>query len=210
MGNDIARIRSDTTNGPTVETKGIDADINYHFDDILDGGVYVGANVSYVLAYKQAAFSYGGVAVSAAYDAVGFTNYDRLPGTIPKWRGQFYADYNRGNHNLRWTINYVDGATDNRGPTTVQTGASSNCNVANAKTGTATNCQLTTLGLELGAFVSHDLTYRLLLPNDMTLTASVLNALDEEPAKARIEYSYDPFIGNPLGRTFKLGLKKKF
>ena len=210
VGNDIARIRSDTTNGPTVETKGIDADINYHFDDILDGGVDVGANVSYVLAYKQAAFSYGGVAVSAAYDAVGFTNYDRLPGTIPKWRGQFYADYNRGNHNLRWTINYVDGATDNRGPTTVQTGASSNCNVANAKAGTATNCQLTTLGLELGAFVSHDLTYRLLLPNDMTLTASVLNALDEEPAKARIEYSYDPFIGNPLGRTFKLGLKKKF
>ena len=69
---------------------------------------------------------------------------------------------------------------------------------------------MTTLGLELGAFVSHDLTYRLLLPNDMTLTASVLNALDEEPAKARIEYSYDPFIGNALGRTFKLGLKKKF
>ncbi len=210
VGNDIARIRSDTTNGPTIETNGIDADINYRFDDIFEGDVNLGANVSYVLAYKQAAFIAGGVTVSAAYDAVGFTNYDRLPGTIPKWRGQFYADYNRGNHNLRWTLNYVDGATDNRGPTTVQTGASTNCTVANAKAGTATNCQLTTLGLELDPFISNDLTYRLLLPNNMTLTASVLNALDREPSRARIEYSYDPFIGNALGRTLKVGLKKKF
>ena len=210
VGNDIARVRSDTTNGPTIETRGIDADVNYRFDDIHGGDLNLGANVSYVLAYKQAAFIYGGVTVSTAYDAAGYTNYDRLPGTIPKWRGQFYADYNHGPHNVRWTINYVDGATDNRGPTTVQTGPSSNCNVANATAGTATNCQLTTLGLHLGAFVSHDLTYRLLLPNDMTLTASVLNALDEEPARARIEYSYDPFIGNPLGRTLKVGLKKKF
>jgi len=44
----------------------------------------------------------------------------------------------------------------------------------------------------------------------MTLTASVLNVLDREPSLARIEYSYDPFIGNSLGRTLKIGLKKKF
>ena len=42
------------------------------------------------------------------------------------------------------------------------------------------------------------------------MTASVFNVLDTEPAQARIEMSYDPFIGNPLGRTFKVGVRKKF
>lgn len=210
VGNDIARIRSDTTNGPAITTTGVDLDVDYRFDDVFGGEVHVGGNISYVLTFEQAAFQFGGVTVSPAYDAVGFTNYNRLPGTIPEWRGQFYADYNRDIHNVRWTMNYVDGATDDRGPTTVQTGPSTNCNVANARAGTATNCKLITFGLTQDAFISHDLTYRLSLPDDLTVTASVLNALDTEPPRARIELSYDPFIGNPLGRTFKVGVRKKF
>jgi len=210
VGLDISRVRSDTTNGPQIKTNGIDADVDYRFDDLFGGEVHIGGNVSYVLKFEQAAFKFAGVTVSGAYDAVGLTNYNRLPGTIPDWRGQFYADYNRDIHNVRWTMNYVDGATDNRGPTTVQTGASTNCNVANAQAGTATNCKLITFGLEQDAFISHDLTYRLQLPNDLTVTASVFNVLDTEPAQARIEMSYDPFIGNPLGRTFKVGVRKKF
>jgi outer membrane receptor protein involved in Fe transport len=210
VGNDIARIRSDTTNGPAITTTGVDLDVDYRFDDVFGGEVHVGGNISYVLTFEQAAFQFGGVTVSPAYDAVGFTNYNRLPGTIPEWRGQFYADYNRDIHNVRWTMNYVDGATDDRGPTTVQTGSSTNCNVANARAGTATNCRLITFGLTQDAFISHDLTYRLSLPDDLTVTASVLNALDTEPPRARIELSYDPFIGNPLGRTFKVGVRKKF
>ncbi|WP_293902647.1 TonB-dependent receptor [Phenylobacterium sp.] len=210
VGNDIARIRSDTTNGPTIKTDGIDVDVTYRFDDLMGGSLDLGANVSYVLHYKQAAFVFGGVTVSPAYEAAGFTNYNRLPGTIPDWRGQFYADYTYGAHNLRWTINYIDGADDDRGPTTVQTGPSSNCNVANAQAGTATNCKLTTFGLRVHAFITHDLTYRWAMPNDLTLTASVLNVLDEDPSSARLELSYDPFVGNPLGRSVKVGVKKKF
>ena len=210
VGNDIARIRSDTTNGPTINTDGIDVDVSYRFDELMGGSLDLGANVSYVLHFKQAAFLFGGISVSPAYDAVGFTNYDRLPGTIPDWRGQFYADYTRGEHNLRWTINYVDGATDNRGPTTVQTGPSTNCNVANARAGIATNCQLTTFGLRVNSFISHDLTYRWAMANDLTLSASVFNVLDEDPSGARLELSYDPFVGNPLGRSIKVGIKKKF
>ena len=210
VGNDIARIRADTTNGPTIKTDGVDFDVTYRFDNLMGGSLDVGANVSYVLHFKQAAFVFGGVTVSPAYDAVGFTNYDRLPGTIPDWRGQFYGDYTYGEHNLRWTINYIDGATDNRGPTTVQTGASTNCNVANARAGTATNCKLTTFGLRVHSFITHDLTYRWAMKNDITLTASVLNVLDEDPSGARLELSYDPFVGNPLGRTIKVGAKKRF
>lgn len=210
VGNDIARIRSDTTNGPTITTNGVDVDANYRFDDLWGGSLDLGGTVSYVISYKQAAFAFGGVTVSPAYEARGFTNYDRLPGTIPDWRGQFYADYHRGQHSLRWTINYVAGATDNRGPTTVQTGPSTNCTVANAQAGTATNCQLTTFGLKLDPFIEHDVTYRLELPHDLVVTASVFNVLDRDPSHARLELSYDPFVGNPLGRTYKIGLTKRF
>lgn len=210
VGNDIARIRSDTTNGPSITTKGIDLDANYRLGDMFGGEVNLGAIVSYVLSYEQAAFAFGGITVSPAYDAAGFTNYDRLPGTIPEWRGQFYGSFERGPHNLRVTVNYVDGATDNRGPTTVQTGASTNCNVANARAGTATNCQLTTFGLEVDRFIAVDATYRLKLPDDLTLTATVFNLFDQDPSGARLELSYDPFIGNPLGRTYKIGLTKRF
>jgi len=210
IGNDIARVRSDTTNGPTITTTGLDVDVNYRFRDVLGGSLDVGANVSYVFEYKQAQFVFGGVTVSPAYDAVGFTNYDRLPGTIPNWRGQFYADYSRGPHNLRWTTNYVDDVNDNRGPTTVQTGPSTNCNVANARAGTAINCQLVTFGLRVKPFISHDVTYRLSLDDELTVTASVFNLFDRDPSAARLEPSYDPFIGNPLGRTFKVGVRKAF
>jgi len=92
----------------------------------------------------------------------------------------------------------------------VQTGPSTNCSVANVSAGTATNCQLVDFGLRVKSFMMHDFTYRVKLPLDVTLSASVLNVFDRDPPKARLEYSYDPFIGNPIGRTFKIGLRKKF
>jgi iron complex outermembrane receptor protein len=36
----------------------------------------------------------------------------------------------------------------------------------------------------------------------------VQNLFDQEPGGARLELSYDPFIGNPLGRTFKIGIRQ--
>lgn len=208
--NNISRVRSDTTNGPTLDINGIDFDLNYRINDVAGGRLDIGGSGSYLMHYKQAAFIYNGSTVSTAYDAAGFANYDRLPGTISKWRVQPYVNYSTGPHNFRWTINYVSGVDDNRGPTTVQTGPSTNCNVANARAGTAVNCKLVTFGVRLGAFMSHDVTYRVELPFDVTLTASVLNLFNQDPPTARLEYSYDPYIGNPIGRTYKIGLRKTF
>ena len=66
VGNDIARVRADTTNGPTVRTDGIDVDVNYRFDELAGGSLDLGASVSYVLHYKQAAFLFGGVPNAAS------------------------------------------------------------------------------------------------------------------------------------------------
>ncbi|MET0272160.1 MAG: TonB-dependent receptor, partial [Phenylobacterium sp.] len=209
-GTNISRVRSDITNGPTIRTDGIDVDVNYRVEELLGGTLDVGGNVTHVMSYKQDAFLYGGVPVTPAYDAAGFTNYDRTSQTIAKWRGQFYADYSRGPQNLRWTVNYTSGADDNRGPTVVQTGSSTNCTVANAIAGTAVNCLLTTEGLHVKSYMTHDLTYRVELPWDLAVTASVLNVLDRDPSRARLVLNYDPFLGNPIGRSFKLGVKKTF
>ena len=215
-GNDIARVRSDTTNGPTVTTDGIDADVNWHYSGFLRGDGNVGASISYVLHYTQDAFIYNGIAVSPAYEAAGFTNYDRLPGTISRWRGQFYWDYSIGPHNLRVQATYTDGAVYNRGPTVVQSGPSSTCSVANmqaaiaASTPPPANCSLTTFGNVLGSFTQVDAIYRVNLPWDTTLTVTAQNIFDRAPAAARLEESYDPFIGNGLGRTLKIGIRHTF
>lgn len=210
IGNDIQRVRSDTVNGPRIKVTGIDGSVDYKMSDVMGGDVSVGASFSRLVKYDIGEFELNGVFVSAAYSALGFTNYDRFPGTVSKLRAASYAEYSRGDHNLRFDLTYVGGATDNRGPTTVQTGSSANCNVANAQAGTATNCQLTTLGLKVKAFYTLDATYRIQLPWDTTVTASVFNIFDRDPSAARLEAGYDPFIGNPYGRSFKLGVRKKF
>jgi len=209
VGNDISRVRSPVTNGPTINTSGIDIDLGYRIE-LGSGTLDLGAQASYILKYKQDAFIYGGATVSPAYSAVGYTNYDRLPGTMPRWRGQFFASYATGPHFLRWTTNYIAGVTDNRGPTTVQTGPSGNCSVANAQAGTAVNCKLTTLGLKLKPFVTHDLSYQIDLGHGLQMTATVFNLFNTAPSLARLEYSYDPYVGNPLGRTYKIGVRKSF
>jgi iron complex outermembrane receptor protein len=211
VGNDISRVRSDTTNGPTIETDGIDFDFNYRMTGVLNGGTLdVGGSISYILHYEIAPFIYQGITVSPTYDAVGFTNYDRQPGTIPRWRGQLYLDYANGPHNLRITTNYTDGVTDNRGPTVVQTGPTTNCSVANVTAGTAINCHLITSGSVVGAFTQVDATYRLVLPTNTTFTLTVQNVFDQDPSAARLELNYDPFIGSALGRTVKIGIRQGF
>ena len=208
VGNDIQRVRSDTTNGPTVRTSGIDATIDYLFEAVGGGDLSFNATISYILKYEQDEFIFGGATVSPAYDAKGFANYDRLPGTISDWRGVFYAQYDYGPHTARLTFNYIDGVVDNRGPTVTQTGPNPlGCTVATASD---PGCTLITFGQPVESFKTVDFNYTLQAPWETTLSFGVFNIFDTDPSQARLELSYDPFIGNPYGRTFKVGVHKRF
>lgn len=44
----------------------------------------------------------------------------------------------------------------------------------------------------------------------MALTATVANMFDRDPPPAQEEFGYDPWTGNPLGRTIEVGVKKAF
>jgi len=208
VGNDIQRVRSDTTNGPTVRTSGIDATIDYLFENVGGGDLSFNATISYILKYDQEEFEFSGALVSEAYDAKGYANYDRLPGTISDWRGTFYAQYDNGPHTARLTFNYIDGVMDNRGPTVAQTGY----NAAGCTLATASDpgCTLINFGQPVKSFKTVDFNYTLQAPWETTLSFGVFNIFDANPPQARLELSYDPFIGSPYGRTFKIGVHKRF
>jgi iron complex outermembrane receptor protein len=108
---------------------------------------------------------------------------------LPELRGSLFAEFSRGNHTLRATGRYTDGATDLR-------------DIARNPDGTLD---------EIGSYVTADLVYRLVLPEELAITASVFNVADRDPPSVRLtDYNYDPLFGNPVGRTFKVGVSKQF
>ena len=74
----------------------------------------------------------------------------------------------------------------------------------------STNGLALTAGRRIDSHVTHDLAYVLRLPSDTTFAAAISNLTDEDPPFARLELSYDPTTAAPLGRTFKVGVRKQF
>ena len=170
----------------TTEISGIDASMHYGFENVLGGDLTVGFDGTYNIEYKLSDNFVEGILIDPAQDAIG-TRGGR-GGTLPQWKGSLYLDLGTGIHNIRWTTRYVDGLEDVRVATF------------------ATNAN----GKNIDSFITHDLTYRVDLPAQTTLSASVFNVLDEDPSFARLDLNYDPFVGNPLGRYFKVAVAKKF
>jgi iron complex outermembrane receptor protein len=119
------------------------------------------------------------------YRASIFTGYNQL-------RANGYVNLSRGMHNLRWQTRHVS--------STVHSEA--------LAISLATNVRSTA---KIGEYWQHDLTYTAQLPWDATATLAVQNVFDTDPPFAiGTQYNYDPGSGNPLGRVFVLGLKKRF
>ena len=187
----INRTRLNVVNGPDLKTSGIDFAAGYKARDVLAGGdLAFGLDLTYVLKYEVAPTVIEGVTVKPARDYAGTMDYLGY-GSQPQWKATVFSEYTNGDHNLRWTLRYVDGMIDTR-------------------VGTSTFTAASPLGQKIDAFITNDLSYRVFLPWQTTLTASVINVFDADPSFARLDLSYDPFTANPLGRYFKLGVTKKF
>jgi iron complex outermembrane receptor protein len=183
----IARLTVNWVNGAPVKTDGLDVSLQYLWNSVLNGSLALGINATRILSYEVDSTVVAGTIVSAAFDAVGFLNYQTTAIPLPQWKGNAFVEYSAGSHNLRWTTNYIDGYTDQR-----------------------TLAVNPTLGKNIGEFVTHDLSYRVELPGAMRLIAAAENIFDEEPPFVRLELAYDPFTASAMGRTFKLGLSKRF
>ena len=196
----LTRLLTRFINGSDVTTSGVDLMGSYELEDVWGGTFTIGGSATYVIEYYTEAQSVEGIVVAPAFEAVGNLNYQRNAYPLPEIKGQVYAQFENGDHNLRLTVNYVDGYEDNR-TSPFATGAYRN----------ELNAPVTVLaGQHIDAWVTANATYRLELPQDLTLTASVENITDEDPPFARLDLSYDPFTASGLGRTFKLGVRKRF
>ena len=191
----IARLDINVFNGPNVKTDGIDVSTQFDWD--MGGGTAtIGLNATYVLKYDIDATFVSGNQVAAAFDAAGQLNYQTTAYPLPQLKGNVFAEYSHGAHNIRYTMNYIDDYTDQR--------------VTEFLPSLATNGIAITAGKTIDSTMFHDLTYLLQLPWETTLSLTVENLTDEDPSFARLDLSYDPFTSSALGRTYKLGLRKRF
>jgi iron complex outermembrane receptor protein len=186
----LQRVTTRVINGPDQKLSGLDGSVSYLFDDVFMGAdILVGADATYTLEYKRDASFVEGILVQAAGDFAGTRGASGLgAGSLPELRGATYVDVGNEMQGLRLTARYIDGVKDIR----------------------SSIDRTVPQGLEVGSFLTYDAVYRLSLPQETTITASVINFTDRDPPLTRLDLSYDPFLANPYGRYFKLLLNKKF
>jgi hypothetical protein len=184
IGADITGVRSIYGNGPGADTSGIDYDFQYALG-LPAGDLTLGLTATQTLTYEVAPVQFLGLQIATGYDAVGFANYSRDAGLVSEWRGNGTVNYHLGDHNLRYMLRYIQGVQDER---------------------------FTDARRSIGDFTTHNLYYQWTVPftTGMTLNLSVENITDEDPPFVQAQGSYDPWIGNGLGRTFEIGFRKEF
>jgi iron complex outermembrane recepter protein len=190
---DLGRVRLTNTNAQRFDVAGIDAELHYLFADVFGGGLMIGTEGTYNTKFGIGSVSMGGVPLQAGDDYIGTRG--STGGSLPQWKASAFLDYALGVNNFRWTARHVSSMRDIRAVKTVTSYASFTADDP---------------GATVESFTQHDFTYRLSLPSRLTATATVTNVFDKGPSLARLDLSYDPFVGNPIGRVIKIGLSKTF
>ncbi|WP_232308141.1 TonB-dependent receptor domain-containing protein [Tsuneonella dongtanensis] len=182
---EVTAINTLYRNGPGLTTSGIDFLANYKGEFGAEGSYGAGVTASYALDYKTNDFFIGTTLIQPGFSAVGKLNFQTTAYPLPEWKVTSYAELGWGRHNARLTLNYIQGYIDQRQATTAT-------------------------GYKIPSFTTIDFTARIGLPLQTDLLLSVYNLADKDPGFARLDYNYDPFTANPLGRNFKIGLRKQF
>lgn len=192
----VARLRTGVVNGSDQKTSGIDALADFDFPEaVWDTDITIGGSLTYVLEYKVDAMTVDGLPVQPAFDAVNKLNQGQSVVPMPDWKAQAYVDFSRGRHNLRVTASYIASYVDQRTAPYLPLASLGGASVLD--------------GRKIDDSLIVDAAYRAELPWDTTLTVRVANVFDTDPSFARLGPGYDPFTGNPLGRTLKIGVTKK-
>ena len=184
----LQRTRLTYENKQDYTVSGLDVVIDYRLRNILLGGdVRVGADLNYIFEYRGSGSFTEGVQITAGRDYAGTTNFN----AVPRWKANAFVEYTRGPDNLRVTVHYIDGMT-NDSPSIFPA--------------TATN----RFAEHMEAWIPVDMVYRRELGWDATMTLAVLNVFDRDPPPMRQDFAYNTYTANPLGRVFRLGFSKSF
>ena len=179
----FASISTAFGNGPGQTTNGFDVQANYTMP-LGAGDLSLALTATNVTELRTGPTSLDGVTVSTGDDRLGTLNFATVAAAAPEWRANLSANYRLEKHNVRVGVSYVSAVRDERP------------------------------GIQYGEFgedwLTTDVNYLFDLTDTLRLTASIQNLFDKDPPPAQEELGYDPRLGNPLGRTFEIGVKKTF
>lgn len=198
----VTRVLTGLQNGASQRNSGIDIAASYRWRDFAGTGARLGLGVdaTYTIDNQISAITVAGTQVASAYNGAGLLNYQTALYPVPEWKGQAYLDLGAGPVNARLVVTYIDGLHDQR---------------ADSLTGPfAPDASLGGISLMNGAdideFVTADLNVQVAVTDGISLTGSVLNIFDRAPPFARENLNYEPFVANPFGRMFKVGVTAAF
>ena len=198
-GLDISRVRTDWVNGPDVKVAGLDFALTVNVPIGEQADLSFGGNAVWNLDYSFDEFVVQGVVTETAYDAIGFGNYFRDPNTVPEWRANGFVNVGWEPINVRYTVTYIDGVTDDR--------------CVNRNPCFSTSAGPTDFGIDSGSYTQHDIALTLDLELggiEAQLQAAIENFTDAEPAEAQLPLGFNPFIGNAIGRNYRFGIRTRF
>ncbi|MCW8194916.1 TonB-dependent receptor [Proteobacteria bacterium 005FR1] len=184
----ITGVKVNQINGGEIVNDGIDINGRYTWDEVGNGALSLGASATWINKYETEGVMVEGILVEEGFDGVGKFNLGTSLFPLPEWRGSAFLDYAMDRQNIRWTMNYVDSYEDTRDIFT----------------------SWAPEGQTIDSHLTHNITYRLDVNDNVTVSAVIDNVTDEEPPFVRAEMNYDPVTHNPLTRTFKLGAKVRF
>ena len=170
-------------NGPGQSTSGIDIQAAYSLP-LGAGMLSFDLTATRVLELKTGSTQLDGVEITAGDDRLGTLNFATFAQAAPEWRTNVGVNYEIDAHNYRMGVNYVSAVKDERP------------------------------GIQYGEngenWITVDFTYRYEFSESITVMATAANLLDRDPPPAQEEFGYDPWVSNPLGRTFEIATKLRF
>ncbi|WP_034736347.1 TonB-dependent receptor plug domain-containing protein [Hyphomonas chukchiensis] len=186
--NQISRVRTNITNGPDIQTSGVDLRLQHSWDMSNNAEFSVGADGTYIIEYKVDPYFVEGLPIGGG-DYVGQFNRGNFTRSMPQWKANLFANYALGGHNFRVVMRHIDSYKDERAPA--------------ARGG---------VGAKIDSQTTFDLFYNLQseMLGGFDFGLSVVNVTDEDPPFAAFDVNYDPYTHNPFGRTFKISLTKRF
>ena len=199
----VLQVNTFAVNGPPTQTSGYDLRASYDWDGWYDAAYQVGFEGTYLKEYARGAFTLLGapnVVFAAPFDRAGTHDLQSAFFSYPRLRGNGWINWHKDKINVRYQLRYAEGT---------RAAINTANDVLVATPGTAPGYKAGTIG-KLEDFWQHDITVQAQLPWDTQLTLSIQNILDTDPPDAPSNYNYDYTTGNPLGRVFQVGVKKKF
>lgn len=182
----LERVQPLIVNGPSQTTNGIDFFVDYDLN--LGVSTSIGIEGSYTLSKEIDPYYKGGALIAEGVETAGYYNFENPARPTPDLKIRAFANIGiTSNSSLLAYVNHVGEMTDRRSTT-----------------------QALPSGKAVDSFTTLDLHFNMALTDRLSLTASVLNAGDQDPPLAYGDLMYDAYNHSPLGRVVKGGFKYRF